>query len=419
MTSPPERRGPRPLVFTIAALLPLVIFLAAALPAIARKPETATVVVRDGDLWIGKRQVTSGDADDSWPDWSPDRRRIVFSRTPTRGQGSEIWVVRRDGGGLRRLTTGSVDVQPAWSPDGQRIAFARSPLSGGSFDIALVPLAGGEPRIRAAGAAEQIAPNWSREGALKFRVLAPGGNWAEKTDDDGTPASGPRELLPDFDQRAPRGLVVSMIGGRWTLGFDSAVDNVGDGPAHFRSHRRPGQPTMQADQIVHLSDGGRRIYPDVGRNRYVIEPPHRHWHVLDFDRYELRRPSDYALVVRDRKSGFCLADHYGHAARRVPGFAGPRFLGNCGQGQPWLLAVEQGTSIGYTDRYPANFHGQNVDLTGVPAGEYILVHRANPEELLEELDYTNNAASLRVRLSWRGSTPTVETLRVCESSDRC
>ena len=409
----------RNLVLIAGALLPLITILVAAVPAIARKPETAVVVIRDGDLWIGKTQVTSGDAEDSGPDWSPDRRRIAFARAHAGSRTSEIWIVRRDGGGLRRLTRGFVDMQPAWSPDGRRIAFARSPLAGGSFDVAVVAWTGGRPRVRAAGAGEQVEPSWNSAGQLRFEVLGAGETWREKASDSGSPASGPKELLPDFDQRAPRGLVVSMIGGRWTLGFDSAVDNVGQGPAHFRSHRAPGSATMQADQIVHLSDGSRRIYPAVGRNRYVIEPPHRHWHVLDFDRYELRRPDDYSLVVRDRKSGFCLADHYGHAARRVAGFSGPSFLGNCGQGQPGLLSVEQGTSIGYTDRYPANFHGQNVDLSGVAAGEYILVHRANPEELLEELDYTNNAASLRIRLTWNGSNPEVETLRVCEASERC
>lgn len=409
----------RNLLLLTGALVPLAVLLAAVGSAVARKPEAAVVVVRDGDLWIGKAQVTSGPAEDTNPDWSPDRRRIVFTRQAPGRRQSELWIVRRDGGGLRRLTKGFVDAQPAWAPDGQRIAFARSPISGGSFDVFLVSSRGGAPRLRAGGVAEQLAAGWSRAGVLQVRTIKPGDPFPEKVRDDGTPAIGPKELLPDFDQRAPRGLAVSVIGGRWTLGFDSAVDNVGDGPARFRSHRSPDERTMQADQIVHLSDGSTRVYPDVGRNRYVIAPPHRHWHVMDFDRYELRRVSDFSLVVRDRKSGFCLADHYGHAARRVAGFSSPRFLGNCGQGQPELLSVEQGTSIGYTDRYPANFHGQNVDLTGVPAGDYILVHRANPEELFEELDYTNNAASLRVRLSWDGSVPSVDTLRVCEESESC
>ena len=49
----------------------------------------------------------------------------------------------------------------------------------------------------------------------------------------------------------------------------------------------------------------------------------------------------------------------------------------------------------------------------------MLIHRANPTQQLEEIDYTNNAASLRIRLTWSGDVPQVETLRICQGSDRC
>jgi hypothetical protein len=55
----------------------------------------------------------------------------------------------------------------------------------------------------------------------------------------------------------------------------------------------------------------------------------------------------------------------------------------------------------------------------VPAGVYVLVHRANQDGPLEELDYTNNAASLLIRLDWVGSSLLVTVLRTCESSERC
>ena len=175
---------------------------------------------------------------------------------------------------------------------------------------------------------------------------------------------------------------------------------------------------MRAQQLVRLSDGTVRTYDDAGRLRYTPSPSHTHWHLLGFQRYELRT-QDGDVVVRDRKSGFCLVDHYGLARRRVASFSGARFLGNCAASNPGALSVEQGTSVGYTDLYPAHFHGQNLELRGVPAGTYTLVHRANPQQRLEEIDYTNNAASIRIRLTWRGATPLVETLRSCESSERC
>jgi hypothetical protein len=47
------------------------------------------------------------------------------------------------------------------------------------------------------------------------------------------------------------------------------------------------------------------------------------------------------------------------------------------------------------------------------------VHRANPGLQLEEIDYTNNAASLRIRLTWKAGVPHVATLRTCQSSASC
>jgi hypothetical protein len=49
----------------------------------------------------------------------------------------------------------------------------------------------------------------------------------------------------------------------------------------------------------------------------------------------------------------------------------------------------------------------------------VLVHRANPENQLEELDYTNNAASLRIRIAWVHGVPKVQTLRTCQASASC
>jgi TolB protein len=56
------------------------------------------------------------------PAWSPDGTRLAF--TSNRDGNSEIYVINRDGSGLRRLTTHpNIDVTPTWSPTGKQIAF--------------------------------------------------------------------------------------------------------------------------------------------------------------------------------------------------------------------------------------------------------------------------------------------------------
>jgi len=380
----------------------------------ARGLAKLVVSSRDGDLYVGDRAITA-DGTDTEPDWSPDRRRIAFVRQDRGRRSTSLYVVRRDGGGLQRLTRGEqVVAMPAWRGDGRLLAYAASPLAGGSLDVWTVDPAGGKPLRFAAGPTEQVAPAFKRDGTVTFRTLEPGEPFPEKTSDSGTPLVGPRELLPDFDQRAPFRLSMSGT----TLGFASATDNIGSGPVWVRGSRAVPVGTMRAQQLVRMSDGTVRTYDDAGRLRYTPSPSHTHWHLLDFQRYELRT-LEGEVVVRDRKSGFCLADHYGLAARRVAVFSGARFLGNCAASNPQALSVEQGTSIGYTDLYPAHFHGQNLELRGVPAGIYVLVHRANPTLQLEEIDYTNNAASLRIRLTWHAELPRVETLRTCQSSADC
>ena len=65
------------------------------------------------------------------------------------------------------------------------------------------------------------------------------------------------------------------------------------------------------------------------------------------------------------------------------------------------------------------FHGQNIDLTNVPAGTYDLMHRVNAEMRLHELRYDNDAASVRIRLMWRNGTPSVRVLRTSQASAGC
>jgi hypothetical protein len=414
-------------------------------------------IVFRGDVWAidadgtHAAQLTRTEAREDEPTWAPDDRRAAYERE------DGIWVVDADGSGAHRIVAAGTD--PSWSPDGTRIAFARG---GDLFSLRLdsrttlrltetlevesapawspdarriayadetgVHLIGVESgsRSRVTLQPGDTRPAWSPDGG-RIAFERGGSIWLVGADGTGQRrlASGrdpswqplPRkpELLPDVVERPPTSLRISSSNGRWLLGFTTAVDNLGDGPFVVAGRRPPGSPTMQASQRVTLSPGRYRSYPAVGLLHYERVGNHHHWHFQPYERYELRS-LDGTVLVRDRKQGFCLADHHGVAAG-VPHLP-PVFLDNCAWGNPAATHLVEGTSVGYADIYPAYFHGQSLDITGIPAGQYLLVNRVNPFLRFRELRYDNNDATLAVRLSWAGGTPKLNVLRACRAS-RC
>lgn len=267
-------------------------------------------------------------------------------------------------------------------------------------------------------------------GAVVAAVLGSGlAAWAGTSGGERGAAGAGRQLLPDLDLVAPAGLVVQSVGGaanrRFRLGFVSAAGNVGAGPLIVRGRRESlATPAMVADQTVPDANGDTATRAGVGTLVYVQEESHEHWHLLRFMAYELRRSSDFKLVRPDRKTGFCLGDRYNvDASARMAGEpATPVYDTNCGPEERDLLGILEGVSVGWGDVYEAWRDAQYIDVTGLPAGRYLLVHRVNPGRPLLESRYGNNASSALISLFWprgRESKPKVRILASCPDSARC
>jgi Tol biopolymer transport system component len=108
------------------------------------------------------------------PSWSPDGEHIVFMRgqsvhsaVPSRF--GALFVMRADRSDVRRLTSGP-DSAPAWSPDGREIAFSHgenlSSFARANEDIYVVDRGGGEPRrLTRTTRFFETTPAWSPDGS--------------------------------------------------------------------------------------------------------------------------------------------------------------------------------------------------------------------------------------------------------------
>jgi hypothetical protein len=233
---------------------------------------------------------------------------------------------------------------------------------------------------------------------------------------------GPEALLPDLDQLPPAELEIVAEGDTYRLTFASAVDNVGAGPLVVEGERTSREvPAMAVRQLVRRSDGSFRPRDVPGEIRFADSGEAGRWQLLGFEAYELRRANDGTVVRKSEEAGSCLGDRH-EAVRQAQAADGARravWTEQCGRDRPEILTLRQGISPGFGADSGLGDEGPALDLTNVPAGRYVLVHRVNPRRTLEEGGYENNAASVLIQLRRDGQVPSVRVLARCPDGETC
>lgn len=226
--------------------------------------------------------------------------------------------------------------------------------------------------------------------------------------DDPCQSAEARALLcPDLRIGPPSDMYVDATAtGRDLLRATSDVRSRGKGPMELRG-RRNGFRTMKTVQRIYRRGGGHLDLRSKATLRFTAVGAYfggSYWKVHQLARFELRPVlpdgTEGEAVRTSPKLNYCLRD----LERTQPSRVSPpaRHYPACNQ-NPYRSRVTLGTSVGWSDIYPADYDKQYIDVTGL-AGCFAFEMEVDPQNLLVESNDADNSSSQRVLLPFTGAS---------------
>jgi Lysyl oxidase len=253
---------------------------------------------------------------------------------------------------------------------------------------------------------------------------APGGVGADRAKSR-NPCTGPgsgRLLCPDlrvgpaFDLYVERHGSGGGGGGYYAARASAArvrlhaandIRSRGRGPVELRGHRYK-RNWMRANQAIHRVGGGVEVVRTQMRLHYYFVGNRfggSYWKVHDPLSMEIwsvdRSGRPLRRVRKGPKVFYCFRD----LERTRPGRRSPkrRVYPGCSQ-DPSLQRTKMGTSVGWSDIYPADYDRQWVNVTGL-RGCHSFVMRVDPDNHIYESNERNNRSTRLIRLPYRPGRP--------------
>lgn len=213
------------------------------------------------------------------------------------------------------------------------------------------------------------------------------------------PAFGPDDLLPDLQMTKLRDLFTARPEGSDTLLLRFTAEFVNTGAGTFEVvGERPGgmgAPTMSTLQVVYNKDGSATRFPTSAVMGYQADD-HTHWHIWDFERYEIVDLATNETVTKSLKEGFCLWDT-NKFDLTLPGAPEAAQYLDCAEKSD--LSVVMGVSVGWGDVYDWSMSTQYIDITGVKPGKYRLLATTDPSGWMAESNEDNNTTWVDMEFS--------------------
>lgn len=218
--------------------------------------------------------------------------------------------------------------------------------------------------------------------------------------------------LPDVVIRTLGQFDIWNMAGLKVLKFPVVTANIGKGPLEIRANRSSSTSTdWVGHQVVYNSDGTTSALPPASATFYFAEDGHSHWHIRDFDLYQLFSSDGTTLRVGE-KHGFCFEDNTYYRDwvgspkhPEVPTSPVYTHEASCGEGRPEATSIVHGLSVGWGDTYQVTLPHQGMNITGIPDGAYTVKVTADWQDFWEETNESNNSATAQIRID--GNTVTL------------
>jgi hypothetical protein len=213
-------------------------------------------------------------------------------------------------------------------------------------------------------------------------------------------------LCPNLRIGRPTDLYAQDAGTRVQLRATSDVRSRGRGPIELRG-RRSGPRTMRTWQRIYRAGGGHIDLPTRATLRFAGVGSYfggYYWKVHQLAEFTLWRVDSSRRLARKVRTGpklnYCLRD----LQRTRPGKRSPdhRHYPSCNQ-NPFQDAVTLGTSVGWSDIYPADYDKQWINVAGL-RGCFAFVMKVDPHNLLYESNESDNTSQRLIHLPFRSDT---------------
>lgn len=173
-----------------------------------------------------------------------------------------------------------------------------------------------------------------------------------------------------------------------TLRFSTVSWNNGAGAVEIEGGDIIGGDKQKVTQNIYNNDGS--ITPHHAGD-FVYHEEHNHIHFEGYATYTLQPVDAPGGSERyGQKTSFCLMDT-DRVNHRLDGASKKAVYNTCS-------GAVQGISVGWGDKYGYQLAGQEIDVSGLPDGDYNLVIDVNPLRHLIESDYSDNTSEVIVRI---------------------